>query len=820
MQDSPEKVPSFSQCPECQHSLDVSGLPPYMKIECPHCGASIRVRTRMGQYQITNLLGEGGMSQVFKAFDLYLGREVALKVLHQSLSRDSALTTMFEREAKLTASILHPNVVKVFTVGNEDGYFFIAMELVDATSLEQVIATSGALSEKNVLDVAHDVVAGLKAAYQEGLIHRDIKPGNMLVTKEGTSKLVDFGLAVQLGGDDESEDLWATPYYVPPEKLDGETDTYLGDIYSLGATLYHALTGKPPFEANTSSLEALKQIKTADLNLKVEAPTSSKATVKLIERMMAYRPEARPQSYNLLLADIIDIERKEFGVDRNKSRSSGTNQKNPWLIAGVFSAFLAVAAILWFTNQESRSSSESDGISVGDDDGGIISAGAESNATQFLKGRELLVRGEFNDALNIFSDLSGASSLSPSTQMWSHFFAGTLQLFLGEEVDSRATFGNITKIDPGMEEGVGDVVAFLYRASELLASDLPLMERTISFESDIIDSVGLLAAGVKNWQQGDFESGVALLEEFASSQPPEGFIWIHELKSSVEVFRRDYKRLVKLPNPTRKNGTDLLQSDRKSLTAALEEIETRGSLPRLIKSRLKRIDQIDAMIAMEEEATSNAPVVSVVKQAEPEIPAAAPETGVVDPFAKQKMSDEELLEIEQLRELLSSLESYGASYQFSEAINKLQAEPLKSWSAQEVRNELVLSFGRAEGFFRMLVEQLAFSSYEGVIRRKEGVPLDAVITSADTSLFVVDLGFGPNEVPVSEFAPDWLVEAAEELLPPFTPETQEEWENVLFFALATGQKGTASRISEFIRAGSSEFGERWEKLMPLLAPSP
>jgi hypothetical protein len=98
--------------------------------------------------------------------------------------------------------------------------------------------------------------------------------------------------------------------------------------------------------------------------------------------------------------------------------------------------------------------------------------------------------------------------------------------------------------------------------------------------------------------------------------------------------------------------------------------------------------------------------------------------------------------------------------------------------------------------------------------------LEAVITSADTSLFVVDLGFGPNEVPVSEFTPDWLVEVAEELLPPFTPATQEAWENVLFFALATGQDGTASRISELIRAGSPEFEERWGRLMLLLATSP
>ncbi|MCH1409500.1 MAG: serine/threonine protein kinase, partial [Verrucomicrobiales bacterium] len=236
----------------------------------------------MGKYQITGVLGAGGMSQVFRAMDMHLQREVALKILHQTLSQDSALTAMFEREAKLTASILHPNVVKVYTVGQDQGYFFIAMELVDATSLEEIIAQDGALNEEKVLSIANDVTKGLKAAHEEDLIHRDIKPGNMLVTSDGTSKLVDFGLAVQQGGVDESEELWATPFYVPPEKLEGEVDTYLGDIYSLGATLYHALAGKPPFEANTSSLEELKVIKKNEVDLKSEAPEVTKPTLKLI----------------------------------------------------------------------------------------------------------------------------------------------------------------------------------------------------------------------------------------------------------------------------------------------------------------------------------------------------------------------------------------------------------------------------------------------------------------------------------------------------------------------------------------------------------
>ncbi|HRQ91183.1 MAG TPA: protein kinase, partial [Bacteroidia bacterium] len=221
MEESAEQTALLMQCPECGKSLDVAGLPPYARIECPHCAAHIRVRTSMGQYEIVGLLGEGGMSQVFRAVDRTLGREVALKVLHQSLGRDTALTAMFEREAKLTASIVHPNVVKVYSVGQDQGYFYIAMELLEAISLEHLIGNKGALSEPEVLAIALDVACGLRAAHEEQLIHRDIKPGNMLVTGDGTTKLVDFGLALQQGGEELSEDLWATPFYVPPEKLEG-----------------------------------------------------------------------------------------------------------------------------------------------------------------------------------------------------------------------------------------------------------------------------------------------------------------------------------------------------------------------------------------------------------------------------------------------------------------------------------------------------------------------------------------------------------------------------------------------------------------------
>ncbi|MCP5551239.1 MAG: serine/threonine protein kinase [Akkermansiaceae bacterium] len=288
--------PVINHCPECGEAIDVSLLAPFAKVECPHCAKAVRVRTRLGNFQIVQLLGEGGMSQVFLAEDLALNRQVALKILHQDLSRDAALMALFEREAKLTASINHPNVVKVYSVGSDQDYFYIAMELVDYISLEQAIVENGMMPEREVLDIAHDVTSGLRAAFDSGLIHRDIKPGNILLTRSGSAKLVDFGLALQHGGSDEVEDLWATPFYVPPEKLDGEADDFHEDIYS-GRDLFHALAGRlRPSGAEHGRPRATEgnQVPAGGLS-----PTPGRqldaATVKLIlDRMIA---KARPRAW-------------------------------------------------------------------------------------------------------------------------------------------------------------------------------------------------------------------------------------------------------------------------------------------------------------------------------------------------------------------------------------------------------------------------------------------------------------------------------------------------------------------------------------------
>lgn len=761
----------------------------------------------MGKYQITGILGEGGMSQVFRAVDVHLQREVALKILHRSLSQDSALTAMFEREAKLTASILHPNVVKVYTVGEDQGYFFIAMELVDATSMEEMIAKSGAITEATVLQIAHDVSNGLKAAYEEELIHRDIKPGNMLVTADGTAKLVDFGLAVQQGGEDESEDLWATPFYVPPEKLEGEVDTYLGDIYSLGATLYHALAGKPPFEANTSSLEELKIIKQSEIDLKSEAPGLSKPTLKLIETMMAYRSSDRPQSYDDILSQIEQIEKKQFGI-RRRRRGKTNNTKVTWLILGTFSALTAVVAGIYIKVQNDRPSPQPGDLGIGNGER-VISQGDNDNTEKFLAGRQLIAEGRFEKAEKVFDELSGETSPSPSTRMWTLYFQGLTKLFLGKEEESRSCFGVIGAFAP--KDDPDPVARFMRRISVLLSEPLPVIEADNKFEVDSIELAGLLAAGLKNWQAGQFESGMRMLDAFASGIPPEGYEWLNGVQGKVAAFRDDFHALQGAPNPSRKSGKDL-SAQRKKLESILASLKTSGALPELIRSRINRGDKIISLIAEEKAAVRNQPTQPVVK--------GKPETAPPSPDAAgSRLSAEEISERAQLLDLISSFTGYSETLLFSAAVAKLDATDLTTPAGSQWKEDLKYGYGKADEFVSSLSRELNKGTYEGIIRRREGVPLDAKVTQADSSIFVVDLGFGPNDVEVEAFAPDWMLEAARAVFPEPSSESFGDWESTVFFAIATGQPEAADVVAGNLAGIDSEFDARWKRLQALRKPA-
>ena len=265
-----------------------------------------------GNYQIERELGQGGMGTVYLAKDTGLNRKVALKILRSDLGEDIAFAKKFLEEVEVTASLAHPNIIRVFTLGEQDGRLYLVMEHLDEPSLEHRMEKQAKVPEKDVLEVGLGIASALQFAHEEtGLIHRDIKPGNILFGRGNIPKLADFGLAAgarsALGQQDE---IWGTPYYVSPERLLRESEDIRSDIYSLGATLYHAIAGRPPFEADTADEVAKRHISDRPPPLRSFCPDAQEQTVFTIDKCLGKKTESRWPSYAELISQLADALRR------------------------------------------------------------------------------------------------------------------------------------------------------------------------------------------------------------------------------------------------------------------------------------------------------------------------------------------------------------------------------------------------------------------------------------------------------------------------------------------------------------------------------
>lgn len=285
-------------CPSCGGAIDVTDELPFAQIFCPHCGAGMRARRMFNHFELVELIGEGGMGSVFKAYDHSLERMVALKVLRREMSAREEERSKIEQEARITASVNHPHVVRVYSFGEACGQFYLAMELVDKGSLDDLMSIQTRVPEAQVLEIGIQIAQGLEAALEKGLIHRDVKPGNILFADSHATKIVDFGLARVLEEEAGARgEIWGTPYYIAPERLNYDPEDFRSDMYSLGGTLFHAIAGRPPFEAESASMVALKQIKSQRVSLEAFAPDVAPETAYVINRMLERKPGDRYASY-------------------------------------------------------------------------------------------------------------------------------------------------------------------------------------------------------------------------------------------------------------------------------------------------------------------------------------------------------------------------------------------------------------------------------------------------------------------------------------------------------------------------------------------
>ena len=274
--------------------------------------AATQVGQAFGNYQLERELGQGGMGTVYLAKDSGLNRHVALKILRSDLGDDPSFSRKFLEEVEVTASLAHPNIIRVFTLGEQEGRLYLVMEHLDEPSLENQMDKQAKVSEREVLEIGIGIASALQFAHEEtGLIHRDIKPGNILFGRGNIPKLADFGLAAgarsALGQQDE---IWGTPYYVSPERLLREPEDIRSDIYSLGATLYHAIAGRPPFEAETAEEVAKRHISDRPPPLRSLCPDAQEQTVLTLDKCLAKKTSARWGSYTELLNQLADALRR------------------------------------------------------------------------------------------------------------------------------------------------------------------------------------------------------------------------------------------------------------------------------------------------------------------------------------------------------------------------------------------------------------------------------------------------------------------------------------------------------------------------------
>src|SRR5271168_1354290 len=265
-------------------------------------------RIYSGRYELTHLIARGGMAQVYRAMDRQLERPVALKVLFPELSVDLTFVERFRREAQAAANLSHPNIVPVFDWGEDDGSYFIVMEYVEGRPLSAVLRDPQPIPPRQIATIGAGVAAALAFAHRHGVVHRDVKPGNVLITPDGDVKVTDFGIARAMNTEEsltQTGAVMGTAAYFSPEQAEGKGVDARSDIYSLGVVLYEMAVGRPPFTGDSPVAVASKHVRDQPVLPREANPAVPPALEAVIMKAMAKNPDDRYGSAEELRADLL-----------------------------------------------------------------------------------------------------------------------------------------------------------------------------------------------------------------------------------------------------------------------------------------------------------------------------------------------------------------------------------------------------------------------------------------------------------------------------------------------------------------------------------
>ena len=548
-------TPLMEKCPQCEMEIDVSSQLPLSQILCPRCSAIFAARRYFDHYQIDSLLGRGGMGAVYKAFDIHLGRHVALKILREELSGDEKFISRLDAEAKITAAINHPNVVRVYNCGACHGMYYISFELIEGGSLAACIKSDGAMDESRTLEIGLQVASGLHAAYEKGLIHRDVKPGNILLVNKETVKVVDFGVAAlesSLGA--EHEEVWGSPHYIAPEKFAGPED-FRSDIYSLGATLYHAVTGHPPFADRESHDLLDKHLTNPSAGIEVLTSYVSEKMAFCIHRMLARDPNHRFQSYTELIEQLASArpalpkslaEHPPAPPPASKVTTRRKYSRSILITAAVIA--LAMTAAFLAAKSHRAETEAKVSLEIRKQMEGLVKANLNEG---FL----LLGSGDYAAARERFgADVTPA--YTGDDVIWSFIGSGLTGQADGASMEARNCYSGLALIAPHSESDP-DVAAFARSVAQVLASRDPVPLETVQqiVVQTKLGPLALLLCGLKAWEAGEFDTGLLLVRRFKEEAPASlpGVVSLQRLADScIEqylFFSEQVKAIKRSTNP-------------------------------------------------------------------------------------------------------------------------------------------------------------------------------------------------------------------------------------------------------------------------------
>ena len=771
--------------------MDVSEVAPFSNVECPICAKHTRVKREFGPYTLTRRHAVGGMSMVFVADDNTLGREVALKILSEEFSADERRISAFEEEARITASFSHPNVVQVLRTGKAFDRFYIAMELIPGGHFEHQIRTRGKIPEIEMLPLAIEIAQGLKAAHAAGLIHRDVKPGNILLDSEGHAKIVDFGLAlVTHGGKAQAAELWATPYYVPPETIEGFAEDFRSDIYAFGATLYHSLTGKPSCGEESMATDVLREAKKKVVPLGIAAPYLSVHTCKIVERAMAYDPKARFASYDEMISQLeIAFKRFQSGV-AGAVESSGSAAKrrvrkkqSELITLGTVALVVlgaAVGGIWWITHEPPPKNINQPVLpavaTVPPE--GVPNTAAIDIARSYREVRAAIEARDYSKAATGFSGLLENPAVQEPSRTWAGVEAVMARYLDGKSADARTQAKTTSlhahgvvkdaRIDPATLEMLDLILKLPGVSPEQLNKSASGTSRIVTW----------MLAGLKNWEQGMQTEAVVFFSAVAEAKLAKDESWLAFYQTVAREYLADCQVLA---DP----AFEKLPADIPGCEAAVAKLEELlGQLKTRGRSRYNlRAWQLDLRKHAKLLAAAEAP---------PNESSASTPSGW------------------DLPGVMGRLAGFATECRFSEASEYLKSLPIPT--GENARTSLLSITEASRAFLMDLKSDLVKGPVAGDFVMKSGQSVKQISLDPAEAISVTDAGGKSQVVEWRDFSPDALIALHRMFVknPKSESERVRRHQCAISFDWLTGNRERALAAASLLAQGSDTFKRSWD----------